>query len=146
LIASELKERGIADRILILTPSGLREQWADELNHRFDLDAAVIDAVSIRRRSAMLQVGVNRRTTVAIAIASFDYVKRPEVEPALAAAGGPGHRRRGARRRPGSDRLTAIQAICRRAPHVVLLATPTAAAGPHSRHCARSAPTAATAC
>jgi superfamily II DNA or RNA helicase len=126
LIASELRERGIADRILILTPSGLREQWADELNYRFDLDAAVIDAVSIRRRSAMLQVGVNPWTTVAIAIASFDYVKRPEVGPALAAcrwdlvivdeAHGAG---------PGSDRLTAIQAICGRASYVVLLtATP----------------------
>ena len=148
LIASELKERGIADRILILTPSGLREQWADELNHRFDLDAAVIDAVSIRRRSAMLQVGVNPWTTVAIAIASFDYVKRPEVEPALAAcrwdlvivdeAHGAG---------PGSDRLAAIQAICGRAPYVVLLtATPHSGSRPAFEALCEVGAQAATAC
>jgi superfamily II DNA or RNA helicase len=126
LIAAELRERGMADRILVVTPSGLREQWAEELRHRFELDATVIDAVSIRKRSAMVQVGVNPWTTVAIAIASFDYIKRPEVEPALAScrwdlvivdeAHGAG---------PGSDRLAAIQGACGRASYVVLLtATP----------------------
>jgi superfamily II DNA or RNA helicase len=125
LIASELRERGMADRILVVTPSGLREQWADELT-RFNLDAIVVDAICIRRRAAMLQIGVNPWTTVAIAITSFDYIKRPEVEPALASchwdlvivdeAHGAG---------PGSDRLTAIQHVCGRASYVVLLtATP----------------------
>ena len=126
LIASELRERGMADRILVVTPSGLREQWAEELRHRFDLDATVVDAVGLRRRSAMVQVGVNPWTTVAIAVASFDYIKRPEVEPALASCQwdlvivDEAH---GAA--PGSDRLIAIQGVCCRASYVVLLtATP----------------------
>ena len=126
LIASELKARGMADRILVLTPSGLREQWADEMKRRFDLDPVVMDAPGIRRRSTSLAVGVNPWTTVAIAIASLDYVKRPEVQPALIScrwdlvivdeAHGAG---------PGSDRLDAIRAICGRTSYVALLtATP----------------------
>ena len=126
LIASELKARGMADRILVLTPSGLREQWADEMKRRFDLDPVVMDAPGIRRRSTSLAVGVNPWTTVAITIASLDYVKRPEVQPALIScrwdlvivdeAHGAG---------PGSDRLDAVRAICGRTSYVALLtATP----------------------
>jgi superfamily II DNA or RNA helicase len=126
LIASELRERGMADRILVLTPAGLREQWADELKRRFDLDPALMDAVGVRRRSSMLMAGVNPWPTVPLAIASLDYIKRPEVQPGLTSCRwdlvivdevhGVG---------PGSDRLAAVGAICGRASYVVLLtATP----------------------
>jgi superfamily II DNA or RNA helicase len=126
LIAAELKARGMADRILVLTPSGLREQWADELKRRFKLNPVVMDAPGIRRRSTSLAVGVNPWATVPIAIASLDYVKRPEVQPALIScrwdlvivdeAHGAG---------PGSDRLGAVRAICGRTSYVALLtATP----------------------
>ena len=126
LIAAELRTRGMADRILVLTPSGLREQWAAELKGRFDLDALVMDASSVRQRSRMLAVGVNPWATVASVIASVDYVKRPEVLPALMScrwdlvivdeAHGAG---------PASDRLAALQAICGHASYVVLVtATP----------------------
>jgi superfamily II DNA or RNA helicase len=126
LIASELRERGVADRILVLTPAGLREQWADELTRRFHLAPALMDASSVRRRASMLPVGINPWTTVPIAIASIDYVKRPEVQPALTScrwdlvivdeAHGVA---------PGSDRLAAVGTIGRRASYVVLLtATP----------------------
>ena len=85
-----------------------------------------MDAPGIRRRSTSLAVGVNPWTTVAIAIASLDYVKRPEVQPALIScrwdlvivdeAHGAG---------PGSDRLDAVRAICGRTSYVALLtATP----------------------
>src|SRR5262249_22186669 len=43
LILSELRARGLVDRALILAPASLRDQWADELAKRFELDAAVID-------------------------------------------------------------------------------------------------------
>src|SRR3989442_2847377 len=43
VLVAELRARGAADRVLILTPAGLREQWADELSTRFDLDAEVVD-------------------------------------------------------------------------------------------------------
>jgi len=126
LIASELRERGMADRILVIAPSGLREQWAGELKRRFNVDATVMHASSVRRRSSILPVGHNPWATVETAIASFDYVKRPEVLPAITAcrwdavivdeAHGAG---------PGTDRLAALQAICGRATYVVLVtATP----------------------
>ena len=35
LVIAELRARGAADRVLILTPAGLREQWARELSERF---------------------------------------------------------------------------------------------------------------
>jgi superfamily II DNA or RNA helicase len=85
LIAAELRARGWADRILILTPAGVREQWAEEIGRRLSMTAAIVDAAEVRRRVAMLPVGVNPWTTVPLAIASVDFVKRPEVLPAVRA-------------------------------------------------------------
>src|SRR5215212_1017861 len=39
LIVSELRTRGWIDRVLVLTPAGLRDQWREELRERFDVDA-----------------------------------------------------------------------------------------------------------
>ena len=41
LMLAELRHRGWCDRALIITPAGLRQQWADELRQRFDLRRAV---------------------------------------------------------------------------------------------------------
>ena len=79
LVLSELRAREAVDRALILTPAGLREQWMDELARRFTLDAAIVDARDVRRRSAALPADVNPWSTVDLAIASVDFVKRPEV-------------------------------------------------------------------
>jgi superfamily II DNA or RNA helicase len=83
LIVSELRARDAADHVLILTPAGLRDQWREELARRFEMDASVLDFLEIRRRAAQVPPGVNPWTTCDIAIASVDYIKRPEV---LAAA------------------------------------------------------------
>ena len=83
LILSELRARGGADRILILTPSGLREQWVRELGRRFRIDATLVDVPGLRRVSSTLPVGVNPWTTMPVAVTSIDYVKRPEVLPSL---------------------------------------------------------------
>ena len=84
LAVSELIRRGAADRVLVLTPAGLREQWAHELGDRFGLDATVVDMRDIRRRMSALPIGLNPWSTLPIAVASIDYVKRPEVLPAVA--------------------------------------------------------------
>lgn len=126
LIVAELSARGVAERVLIVTPAGLREQWAAELAGRFDIDAAVVDMRAVRQRAARFAVGVNPWRTVPIAIASVDYVKRPEVLPAVRScpwdvvivdeAHNVG---------PGSDRRDAVAALCGLAPYVILLtATP----------------------
>jgi superfamily II DNA or RNA helicase len=126
LAVAELRARRAADRVLILTPAGLREQWCNELRDRFSIHAAVVDMREIRRRRATAAVGVNPWSTVPVAVASLDYVRRAEV---LAAAGacrwdvvvideahGIG---------PGTDRHHAAVALCGAAATVILLtATP----------------------
>ena len=123
---SELQQLGAAERVLVLAPAGLREQWAEELAGRFGLSPTILDMRDLRRRAAELPIGLNPWTTVPLAIASIDYVKRPEVLPAVLScrwdvvvvdeAHGV---------TPGSDRREATASLCRRAPYVLLLtATP----------------------
>jgi superfamily II DNA or RNA helicase len=84
IVVSELRTRACGDRVLVLTPAGLREQWALELSERFRLDAHVMDAATLRRLAATLPAGVNPWSTQRTVVASIDYVKRPEVLPAVA--------------------------------------------------------------
>jgi superfamily II DNA or RNA helicase len=126
LVLSELRARGLAERALILAPASLRDQWANELHTRFDMEATVVDARELRRRLVTLPVGVNPWSTVPVAVASLDYVKRPEalqsvgacrwdvlvVDEAHASAG-------------DSDRHAAVAALAARSAYVLLLtATP----------------------
>jgi len=83
LILSELRARGRAGRVLVLTPAGLREQWVSELSRRFGLDAHVVDAAALRRRRATLPRGTNPWALDGVHVASIDFVKRPEVLRAL---------------------------------------------------------------
>jgi len=84
-ILVELRARGVADRVLILSPPGLREQWAQELLTRFGIRADIVDFRGVRERVATLRPGVNPWSTWPVALASVDYVKRPEVLRAVAA-------------------------------------------------------------
>jgi len=126
LVCAELLVRGAIDRVLVLTPAGLRGQWRDELLKRFSIHATTVDAPALRAAAATLPVGLNPWTTHPIAIASIDYVKRPEVLPAVAAcswdlvivdeAHGVGG---------DSDRYVAVNTLAARAAYVLLLtATP----------------------
>jgi superfamily II DNA or RNA helicase len=126
LIVAELRARGAADRVLIVTPAGLRDQWVDELHRRFSLDSALLDAPAVRQRLSQLATGVNPWITYPIVVTSGDYIKRPEVLAAVAgcrwdvlivdeAHGAP----------PGTDRHRAHSFLAERTPYVVLLtATP----------------------
>lgn len=126
LAIAELVARDLADRILVLCPSGLRDQWLDELASRLSLPFRIVDASSLARRRAELPLGVNPWTTERFAVASMDLVKRADV---LAAVLEPrwdlivvdeAHHATSR-----SDRGKAIGALCARAPHVILLtATP----------------------
>jgi len=79
LLIAELRVRGVADRVLILSPPGLRDQWCDELGRRFHISATIADVRAVRRCSADVPPDVNPWTTWPVAVASIDYVKRPEV-------------------------------------------------------------------
>ena len=50
-VLKTLINRGQADRVLILTPAVARWQWQEELRHKFNIEAPVLD-----RRGAQLQL------------------------------------------------------------------------------------------
>jgi superfamily II DNA or RNA helicase len=128
LVVAELLARGSIDRVLVLTPPGLREQWLQELAGRFAIPAAGVDGPALRRLAVTLPIGVNPWRTLATAVASIDYVKRPEVFPAAASCRwdlvvvDEAHACAG-----DSDRRSAVHALASRAAYVLLLS-----ATPHS--------------
>src|SRR5579864_8188831 len=63
LIVAELIAARRADRVLVLTPSGLRDQWSAELSDRFGLKPTISDARTLRRAAAALPLDVNPWTT-----------------------------------------------------------------------------------
>jgi superfamily II DNA or RNA helicase len=126
LIVAELKSRGAASRVLVLSPAGLREQWVDEFASRFGLRVALFDMATAIRQRASLPVGVNPWSVEPLIVTSIDYIKRPEVRPAVQACRwdvvvvDEAHHAA-----IGTDRHDAVHALCSNAPYVVLLtATP----------------------
>jgi superfamily II DNA or RNA helicase len=126
LMLAELCERGWCQHALVITPAGLRQQWADELLHRFDIRAAVLDAASLAALTDSLPFDVNPWTVEPVAIVSIDFLKQSEVLRGLAAQlwdmliVDEAHHATIA-----SLRYDAVNALAKRARHVVLLtATP----------------------
>ena len=83
LIVAELFARQAAERVLVLTPAGVRDQWGEELHRRFGLSTSQADAPAMRRLTATLPLGINPWQTMPLAIASIDYVKRLDVLPSV---------------------------------------------------------------
>ncbi len=78
-VLAELRARGVADRVLVLTPAGLREQWAEELASRFSIDAAIVDLARLAETVSWLPATINPWSTFPVAIVSLDFIKRAEV-------------------------------------------------------------------
>lgn len=83
LIVSELLARGLAKRVLILTPASLGTQWASELWIKFGISATVFDHATLRTLTATLPPAVNPWKTAPVMVSSIDLVKRPEFRAAL---------------------------------------------------------------
>ena len=83
LFVSELHARLPSPRSLILTPAGIRDQWGCELRDRFGMDATVVDAATLRRTAARIAAGKNPWAIWPVIVASFDFVKQPNVLRAL---------------------------------------------------------------
>jgi len=79
LVIAELLARRASQRALVLTPSGLRDQWSGELRDRFGLEAIVADAAWLRAARSDLPASVNPWSVGNLIIASIDFVKRPDV-------------------------------------------------------------------
>ena len=128
LILSELRERGWVERALIICPAGLRETWSHELGLRFNIAATVLDQFAIAGRIASLPPGVSPWSGHAVAIASIDFVKRPDIlasiddEPIDLMIVDEAHHLS-----PGTDRGAAVSRIAGRAPWCVFVS-----ATPHS--------------
>lgn len=80
LILLELKARSRADRILVVCPAGLQDQWADELREKAGLEFEIYDSAHVRGVREQVHVGQNPWTARRRIITSVDYVKRPEIK------------------------------------------------------------------
>ena len=128
LILAELRERGWADRALVVCPAGLRATWANELEQRFQIDCRVLEQPTIAESAAALPPGLNPWSSHAIVIASIDFIKRPEVLAAVAEVpidlliADEAHHLT-----PGTERGSAVARLASRSPWCVLVS-----ATPHS--------------
>ncbi|CAM5417585.1 Helicase OS=Rhodanobacter lindaniclasticus OX=75310 GN=B1991_11045 PE=4 SV=1 [Rhodanobacter lindaniclasticus] len=75
LIARELHDRGEIQRITVLCPPHLVEQWVRELNDRFHLSAVAVTASSAARLERGLPVGDSIFQAHSITVVSLDYIK-----------------------------------------------------------------------
>ena len=126
LVAAEVLSRHADGRVLIVTPASLREQWAAELDAKFGLRPAVLDARTAGGPHA--RALTNPWSLHPVVITSIDFVKRSEVlrglEPLVwdLAVFDEAHTLCGA-----SERAAAAEGIARRSRCVLLLS-----ATPHS--------------
>ena len=74
----ELIARRRGGRILIVCPSGIADQWRDEMDAKFGLDFKVFDREGVHEVKKSIDLGANPWATEPRIIASFDYLKRRE--------------------------------------------------------------------
>lgn len=75
LIARELYDRGEIQRMTVLCPPHLVEQWLRELDERFHLPAVAVTATSAARLERGLPVGDSIFHAHPITVVSLDYIK-----------------------------------------------------------------------
>lgn len=79
LVVAETLVRTPDAHVLIVAPAALRDQWQQELERRFRIRAAVLDAAGVARAALLAGPGANPWATSSVVVTSIDYVKRPEV-------------------------------------------------------------------
>lgn len=78
LAVSALRDAGLADRVLVVCPAGLRDQWRDELSSRAGLSPTVVEVHDFAARTRLLPDGVTPWSSPGLFIVSSDLVKRAE--------------------------------------------------------------------
>lgn len=76
LIITELMARGLANRILVVVPANLREQWREALDYFFHIDARIMSTRHRRGMERELPAGANPWEYYSALITSIDYAKR----------------------------------------------------------------------
>ncbi|MDN2495141.1 ATP-dependent helicase [Nocardia nova] len=113
LAVKELTLRGLAKRVLILCPAPLREQWREEMQHKFDLAFDVASAgVEVRQQDKLiLSLTLGRRAFAQLTQQPWDIVILDEA-----------HRAAGSGAKKTRELITALTTACRYA--LFLTATP----------------------
>lgn len=75
LIARELHDRGEVQRMAVLCPPHLVEQWVKELSERFHLHAVAVTASSASRLERSIPVGDSIFRVHPVTVVSLDYIK-----------------------------------------------------------------------
>jgi superfamily II DNA or RNA helicase len=76
LCLRELIARRRADRILIVCPAGITEQWQEELIGKFGLHFNIFDRDGVHEAKKQIEAAANPWATEPRIIASSDYIKR----------------------------------------------------------------------
>lgn len=84
LIAREMLDRSEIDRLTVLCPPHLCEQWHSELKNRFHIDAVVVRSTTAKRLERGLQAGSSIFTEYPFTIISLDYIKNKNRRDAFA--------------------------------------------------------------
>lgn len=79
LITSELMARNRADRILIVTPANLREQWREAFTHFFHIKAQITDRRNRRAMEKDVPPGTSVWEYYSKHIVSIDYAKQSHI-------------------------------------------------------------------
>ena len=96
LIAAELLATGTAQRLAVLTPPHLAEQWQSELQTKFHIDAVPVLASTARRLERGLGIGESLFERHDHVIVSTDFIKSERHrDDFIRVAPGPRDRRRG---------------------------------------------------
>ncbi len=76
LIVSELMARGAAERLLVVVPAALRDQWQETLDRFFHLDAVIMAGHTRPALERQLLPGQSPWDAYPVVVTSIDYVKR----------------------------------------------------------------------
>ena len=86
LILTELLLRRRVQRVLILTPASLRQQWREEMWDKFSLRFDVVDRQSTDRLRRRLGMDANPWRLFSRIVASYHYLRQPDVREQFLAA------------------------------------------------------------
>ncbi|WCJ61224.1 SNF2-related protein [Fontisphaera persica] len=75
LIVSELMARGAAERLLVVVPAALREQWQETLDRFFHLEAVIMAGHTRPALERQLLPGQSPWDAYPVIVTSIDYVK-----------------------------------------------------------------------
>lgn len=75
LVARELLDRGEVNRLTVLCPPHLAEQWQAELNQKFHIDAELVLSSTASRLERRLRLGQSLFEVYPHTVVSLDYIK-----------------------------------------------------------------------